>query len=156
MKCISCNFEINTNDEKCANCGYLIKDTIKSKSVLFDKAENKISSNSSTYSKEKKSSKTSKKDLIILMIILAVFIITNPAESDHENAVFKKIESQENFEVSESSLGNALGSFLGESILKNVIERRNFFLFSLTEVNINEETKIVGWGALGYVHIYGY
>jgi len=152
MKCISCNSEINTNDEKCTNCGYLVKDTIKSKSELFDKAENKTSS----YSKEEKSSKTSKKDLIILMIILAVFVITNPSESDHEKAVFKKIETQENFEDSESSLGNALGSFLGESILKNVIERRNFFLFSLTEVSINEETKIVGWGALGYVHIYGY
>jgi hypothetical protein len=111
---------------------------------------------------------TKKQFYILLSILLvAVLIFSNPSEDVHIQSVksklktaFKKKMSSEiikNQSDTFSSLGNGLGLLLGNNFIDKLadglVNRKNFYLFSLTNVDYKGEEKIIGFGLLGNVFL---
>ena len=102
---------------------------------------------------------------IIGIVILAV--ATNPNVTDHREAVKELALSNANSEAIRSltkttsannkwesagaAIGYSLGSGIVDNMLSSIVRRRNFLIFSLTEIRVDEDSKIVGIGVLGNI-----
>src|SRR5690606_30899115 len=94
--------------------------------------------------------------LIVLIALTTLFIYTNPSEKMHLDFV-KEIIHKENSK--KPSFGGAierlleigLGDERYNSILKDVVKRKNFVFFSLTEITTKEKSETVAIGLLGNV-----
>ncbi|EKT4550783.1 DUF4359 domain-containing protein [Flavobacterium psychrophilum] len=106
--------------------------------------------------------------LIISAVAILLLIITNPDETTHIESVKTKLKSAFKKEMSKklindknenafSSLGNGLGLLLGDTFIDKMtdgfITRKNYYLFSLTNAEIDGNEKIIGFGVLGNVFL---
>ncbi|EMY3554990.1 DUF4359 domain-containing protein [Flavobacterium psychrophilum] len=106
--------------------------------------------------------------LIISAVAILLLIITNPDETTHIESVKTKLKSAFKKEMSKklindknensfSSLGNGLGLLLGDTFIDKMtdgfISRKNYYIFSLTNAEIDGNEKIIGFGVLGNVFL---
>jgi hypothetical protein len=83
----------------------------------------------------------------VILIVLVLLALTNPSETDHDNAVLNR----------DSSFYPQLSAYL-----KNKTTKVNLVLFSFTQIqrvgninsNKNLEKKIIGFGILGNVFLF--
>lgn len=103
------------------------------------------------------------KTQIVLILLLAVLIYTNPSLSDHQSEITRIItkEAYSDIEVSENEwenagtmIGMSLGKNMIESIVESAVSRQNLIVFSLTKVEFNYQSKIIGIGILGNVWLF--
>ncbi|WKN42827.1 hypothetical protein [Tunicatimonas pelagia] len=97
--------------------------------------------------------------MAVLVLLLAAFL-TNPGLEKHRSAVAKSSHQEllqsSLLSFSESSSPNELNSTLvstGESQFSSPVQRQDFYLFSLTELQFPDYEKIVGVGLFGMVFI---
>jgi hypothetical protein len=99
-------------------------------------------------------------------LAVLVLILTNPNQVSHKDAVKLKFNAfmQKTMEKKTSegddggiSLTGQLGMMLGSSIIDRLVETtvscENYLLFSLTTINFEGESKVLGLGILGNVII---
>ncbi|WP_312207928.1 DUF4359 domain-containing protein [Epilithonimonas hominis] len=100
-------------------------------------------------------------------IVLITLIITNPSEQNHVEVVksklkvaFKKKMTKEMLSDESNSLesvGNGLGILLGDTFIDKMtdgfVSRNNYFLFSTTNVEYKDQSKMIGLGILGNVFV---
>jgi hypothetical protein len=106
--------------------------------------------------------------VIIAIVLLGVLAVSNPKLEEHQRAMRFKIEkivdrefgnsnssssSSSTLETIASGIGSMLKTSIIDGIVKEYVKRKDYLLFSLTTVEINNEPKIVGIGLLGNVFI---
>ncbi len=104
--------------------------------------------------------------LILLGIIVIAFAVTNPSEEAHRQVVKEKLQESLQTAIDEKtadkkdvnkSLGKVFGNLLGNQMLdasvNQIVSRKNYFIFSLTECTWNGETNTVGIGLLSHVFV---
>jgi hypothetical protein len=93
----------------------------------------------------------------ILIIACAILFFTNPSVQTHKSVV-----AREGMEILKQSPIDAVLSAYGggEQLMVNAIKsathRKNFYLFSLTEITMGDDSapKTIGIGILGFVYIF--
>ena len=88
-----------------------------------------------------------KKSSNLIILVLGLLALTNPSETEHDNAVLNR----------DSSIYPALSSYI-----KNKTTRVNLVIVSFTQIqrvdsisnNENLEKKIIGFGILGNVFLF--
>jgi hypothetical protein len=108
------------------------------------------------------------KFLILLTISLLVIcaIVTNPSPERHKEAFKNKIYQYLHESLSEKlsntktmqdesifALEMLVGNTIYETLVDNVVSSENYILFSLTQVSIAGESKIIGYGLFGNVYL---
>lgn len=105
--------------------------------------------------------------ILLAVLLFSVVIFSNPSEENHiesvktklKKAFKKKMNSEltENQDDAFATLGNGLGLLLGDTFIDKLtdgfVSRKNYILFSLTNVEYNGEDKIIGLGILGNVFL---
>lgn len=106
--------------------------------------------------------------LIISVLIILLLMITNPSETAHIESVKTKLKSAFKKEMSKklmndknenafSSIGSGLGLLFGDTFIDKMtdgfISRKNYYLFSLTNAEVEGKEKIIGFGILGNVFL---
>ncbi len=95
----------------------------------------------------------------ILGLLIAIMASTNPSTDEHRSAVLNKLKqeySKENESRTQNAfekLGENIGFGIAKGIIDNLVTRDNFFVFSLTKIEIQDEEKIIGVGLFGAVWI---
>ena len=95
-----------------------------------------------------------------------VLIFTNPDRGQHVMAVkeiltkeFNKAMTEElrksknNYQATSAGIGLFLGSSLIDKVVDGYIDSENFYLFSLTIINVDGDNRTIGLGILGKVFI---
>jgi hypothetical protein len=98
-----------------------------------------------------------KNKYVLLALGVLVLLLTNPSERKHQDKVTSKIidnvtkstKSSNSYETA----GAAIGLFFVDALVKNMVHRNNYLIFSLTEVSFQGKSKIIGFGILGYVYV---
>lgn len=115
-------------------------------------------------------SQRSKKSYVysfLLIILLGSAALTNPSPTKHRKAVKEKLEhyltqyternSQETPQNEWEKLGKSLGASLGltliDPLVHQVVQRDNYILFSLTKIEWDGESNIIGVGFFGNVFL---
>lgn len=105
--------------------------------------------------------------IILSVLIIGVLIFSNPSEENHIQTVKSKLkiafkkkmssEITENQNDAFATLGSGLGLLLGDTFIDKLtdglVTRKNYILFSLTNVEFKGEEKIIGFGILGNVFL---
>lgn len=110
-----------------------------------------------------------KKIKIILAIISAfslIAIFTNPTQEMHKEKVKEKInsflqtsltqniqEAEDDYEGFGYFLGNRLGTSIVKYAVNELVIRKNYFLFSTTNITWAGKTQVIGVGAFGSVFL---
>jgi hypothetical protein len=102
--------------------------------------------------------------IAISTIIACLLFITNPSEINHKEAVKSKLKNMfsekmvndiEKDENPFSRLGSGLGLLFGDAYIDKItdglINRENYFLFSITTLEYKGERKTIGFGVLGNI-----
>lgn len=111
--------------------------------------------------------KTSYFYYVLLVILLMSAVFTNPSPTKHRKAVKEKLEhyitqyaernakeaAQNEWEKLGRSLGASLGLTLIDPLVHQVVQRENYFLFSLTTVDWDGKSNIIGIGLFGKVFL---
>lgn len=97
---------------------------------------------------------------LVALILLTVAFFTNPGIEQHRSAIeqsaHQKLLQSSLLDLSEGSSANELNSTLvstAESQNVSPVQRNDFYLFSLTELQFPDYEKIVGIGLFGIVFI---
>ncbi|MBP6054308.1 MAG: DUF4359 domain-containing protein [Cytophagaceae bacterium] len=100
---------------------------------------------------------------ILIIVIIAIFYTSNPSVSEHQQAVINKINKvvKNNFPsdngTASDNLMSSLGGLFVDGLVGGAVEssvtRKDYFLFSLTNVDFNGESRVIGIGLLGNVKI---
>ncbi len=100
---------------------------------------------------------------IFLLVIIAIFYTSNPSALEHQQAVKNKINKvlKNNYLSNSgtpsdnliSSLGGLFVDGLVDGAVESYVTRKDYFLFSLTNIDFNGETRVIGVGLLGKVKI---
>ena len=102
---------------------------------------------------------------IIAIVVLLILYTSNPNLEDHQSAVNNKVSKLIRNEVQTrqkstsdlgeigTELGVMFGTSLVEGIIKEVVKRKDYFIFSITSLEFNGHKKIIGVGLLGNVFI---
>ena len=104
--------------------------------------------------------------LILLGIIVLAFAVTNPSEKAHKQVVKEKLQESMQATISDKTadkekfdktLGKILGNIVGNPVLDvtvdQIVSRKNYFVFSLTQCTWEGETHTVGFGLLSHVFV---
>lgn len=99
-------------------------------------------------------------------LVLLVAIITNPNQDRHKEVLKAKLNAymHQSLKATQSGSGDewaqagqALGLMMGgamiEGIIDNMVSTDNYLLFSLTKINVEGKSKVVGIGAFGNVFL---
>ncbi|GAB4025091.1 hypothetical protein [Spirosoma gilvum] len=105
--------------------------------------------------------KRSNLSLLLGGFLVLVLALTNPGLEVHKakvKALLKEKVSEElRKEGNQKNSLKALGTMLEEAfalpILNTLVTRDNYLLFSVTKLTFGEESKVIGFGALGHVFI---
>lgn len=106
--------------------------------------------------------KTKQIAIFVFATILLIAVLTNPSQENHKEKVKNTFTEYFQKSLKESQLESennfaALGSLLGESLIKTMIEntitRDNYLIFSLTKITYKSEEKIIGYGVFGNVFL---
>jgi hypothetical protein len=95
--------------------------------------------------------------LVLFIAVATLFIFTNPSEKMHLDFVRESIRNE--VEKNSSPLGGSLinlfevvvGEATINSYLNNYFKRKNYIFFSLTEIQVKGEWKIMAIGVLGNI-----
>jgi hypothetical protein len=102
---------------------------------------------------------------VLIGVVFIVLLASNPGLDDHRAAVTAKINKLMQHEVNKDTsdtgiLGEAgkqfglmLGGVVVNKVVEQMVERKNFLLFSLTTFEYDGKEKIIGVGLLGNVFI---
>lgn len=95
---------------------------------------------------------------IVAVAILVLALATNPTVEKHRDAVKENVEAK----VS-NNLGNddnllkrtfkAASDIITPTVLNNSINRKNYFLFSITTLKLGGSTSTIGVGLFGMVFV---
>jgi len=86
---------------------------------------------------------------IILAFIMVVLVASNPSIEDHREKVIDQIEERIDDEGGESSIGTQIGQGLGMMMVRNMVKRKNYLLFSTTQIVRDGRVQTIGIGILG-------
>ncbi len=102
----------------------------------------------------------------IIAFVVLIAVITNPNDDKHKSAVKSKILSftlqnsvndisneSDAFFAAGKGIGTMIGGALVEQLINNSVSTGNYLLFSTTKINLNDESKIIGFGAFGNVYL---
>lgn len=93
------------------------------------------------------------------LLVFGLLFYFNPSEQKHEEAVDYKIESfcKDNPSVTPEAmlLCNEFGLGLIKMIIPELVTRQNFLFFSLTKIENEEQSTIIGISVANYVFIFG-
>ncbi len=102
--------------------------------------------------------------ILLLLIVVAMFAyFTNPMQEMHKEATGERInmvfeKTLDKYGLSNSVLG-ALGSDIAELFVAVFVEKhvssKDYFLFSTTQINLDNKSQIIGIGAFNKVFISG-
>ena len=100
------------------------------------------------------------------LFIIIVLLLTNPDREKHSIAVkeiltkeFNKTmtnelqKSKNDYQRTSAGIGLLFGATLIDKIIYGYIDCENFYLFSLTKVNVEGDSRTIGFGILGKVYI---
>ena len=79
---------------------------------------------------------------VFLIVVIIALLISNPDKTKHETKIIEKYKE-------ENPLTGAFGA--GE-LVKNIVAYKNYYLFSMGEISINNET--ISFGIAGFVIVY--
>ena len=90
------------------------------------------------------------------VLILLVAALTNPNLAYHKDAVKTKITTYLHKRAGD---GGAFGALLAEAMVQQtvngIVSRDNYLFFSLTQINWEGDSRIVGLGLFGNVFTFG-
>jgi hypothetical protein len=100
---------------------------------------------------------------IFLLVIVAIFYTSNPSVLEHQQAVKNKINKvvKNNFPsengIASDNIMSTLGGLFVDGLVNGAVEsyvtRKDYFLFSITNIDFNGESRVIGVGLLGKVRI---
>ena len=100
---------------------------------------------------------------ILLLVAIAIMYTSNPSLSEHQQAVKDEVSVviknyfPSNSETTADNLISSLGGLFVDGLVGGAVEsyvtRKDYFIFSLTNVNFNGQSRVVGLGVLGNVII---
>jgi hypothetical protein len=101
-----------------------------------------------------------------IVFIAIALILTNPDRAKHSAAVkeiltkeFHKTMTDEiqtsknSYQRANAGIGLLLGATLIDKIIDGYIDSENFYLFSLTKLNVEGTNRTIGFGILGKVYV---
>jgi hypothetical protein len=102
--------------------------------------------------------------LLTISLLIICAIATNPSPERHKEAFKNKIYQYLHEPLSETlsntktiqdesifTLEMLVGNTIYETLVDNLVSSENYILFSLTQISIAGESKIIGYGFLGNV-----
>lgn len=96
-------------------------------------------------------------------MIVIVCVITNPDREVHATEIKELLYSEMNLSnnlTNDSNgfeaLGLSLGMSMAEKLIEGIISVDNYVLFSTTNVNVNGNSRLIGYGLLGNVFIFDF
>ena len=89
----------------------------------------------------------------IIVAILLIAIITNPGREEHKNKVMQLVEVALKSNIYTNTNETLHFDPFIEQMVDSYIDYSNYFFFSTTSANIQGSSKIVAFGAFGYVYI---
>lgn len=100
--------------------------------------------------------------LIFTILCFIVLFATNPNEADHISAVSGKVKNYLNTIIKSNkdktfgldAVLSGVGTMLIDSQLNSHIKRDNYYLFSFTVLNYDDEELWIGYGILGSVYLF--
>ncbi len=100
---------------------------------------------------------------ILLLVLIAILYTSNPSLSEHQQAVKDKVSVviknyfPSNNGTKTDNLISSLGELFVDGLVGGAVEsyvtRKDYFIFSLTYVDFNGQSSVVGLGVLGNVII---
>lgn len=91
------------------------------------------------------------------VLILIIAVMTNPTPERHKEAIKEKVKvyapSLSETDNGLTIFGQILSGAIIDRVIDNVVSVDNYVVFSLTKLNWEDETYIVGGGAFGNVYI---
>lgn len=155
--CPYCGKENLSFAKYCSGCGYEIPEDKFPSQNNNQKRQQETEQNrqSETYvTTQRVRKKKGYGRLIILIALATLFIYTNPSEKMHLDFVKGRIHEELNNDESFASglirlIEIGIGDERTNNLLKDVFKRRNYVLFSLTEVKYEGNSEIFAIGILG-------
>jgi hypothetical protein len=155
--CPYCGKENLSFAKYCSGCGYEIPEDKFSSQHNNQKRQQDTERNSQseTYvTTQRVRKKKGYGRLIVLIALATLFIYTNPSEKMHLDFVKGKIHTELNKDESFASglirlIEIGIGDERTNNLLKDVVKRKNFVFFSLTEIQDKEQSQIIAIGILG-------
>lgn len=152
---------MNLEDWKKANPGKTLNEyyTYARKNGIKIKRSSKMSNGPTANSKPQNSITNNYSSIknIIYVVLLIIMVATNPTESQHYNNAVNEVSTELKKEAGNwgilEGVKNMGSNFLSKAVI-TVDYRRNFFLFSIQDVNIAGEKKGISIGVLGLNYIF--
>ena len=104
--------------------------------------------------------------LLTISLLITCAIATNPSPERHKEAFKNKIYQYLHEPLSETlsntktiqdesifALEMLVGNTIYETLVDNLVSSENYILFSLTQISIAGESKIIGYGLFGNVYL---
>lgn len=95
--------------------------------------------------------------LFILVVLAGIMYTTNPSQSEHVDKARQMLKERR----LDSSLGlnpdyltigeGLLGKKQMDSLLDKFIKRENYYLFSLTQIDLAGDVRTIGFGIFGHI-----
>lgn len=89
----------------------------------------------------------------IVILILLVAIITNPSKERYKNKIVEIVDSSIGVSEYSSEKSTPQVDTLLDQILESYMNYSNYFLFSTISVENKGDSKVVGFGAFGFIYI---
>lgn len=89
----------------------------------------------------------------IVILILLVAIITNPSKERYKNKIVEIVDSSIGVSEYSSEKSTPQVDTLLDQILESYMNYSNYFLFSTISVEDKGDSKVVGFGAFGFIYI---
>lgn len=155
--CTFCGKENLSFAKYCSGCGYEIpEDTFSTQNSTQNRQQNtERNRQTETYvTTQRERKKKGYGRLIILIALATLLIYTNPSEKMHLDFVKEKIHTELNKDESFASglirlIEIGIGDERTNNLMKDVVKRKNFVLFSLTEIQYKEQSQVIAIGILG-------
>jgi len=140
----------------CPNCQKEIV-VVKNNQLNSENSTNKDTSSIIDYSNQRKDNMKYYKIMFFLAAMVFVLVLTCPNKNDHKEALKSRLStfvnenSSSNDEIFGVNLGSLVFSGIAELVLENKLTVKNYYLFSIGEINIDGNKKVVSFGILKYV-----
>ena len=106
------------------------------------------------------------KSLLVFISLIGLLVYTNPSKNIHKSEVKEFMYSEMNlsselgnggneYETAGTALGLSLGMSLIDKFIDNIISIDNYVIFSTTSIIADGNSKVIGYGLLGNVFIFG-
>lgn len=148
--CPRCGEENFSFAKYCSGCGYEIPERLLTNQVpVVQKADKENRAQNNPHLLIKKYG-----DKLISIAWVLLLILTNPSVDQHIEFVKDKIyeDSKKNQTFDGRLLGMMeliIGSDQTDILMNHMVKRRNYVVFSLTVLNINDKSEIIAIGILG-------